>query len=109
MAKGRCNQRPFSLQENPQEQGRAGEGPLRKAVPGGRQCSLVLHHKPFPMEQTPPPAPINHTAEMVIATVFGVMYGLKNNDYLTGIFVGVVAGVVLSMVHTWVVRRRKGR
>lgn len=56
-----------------------------------------------------PPKPINHTAETIVATLFGVMYGLKNDDYLTGIFVGVVAGVVLSVLHTWIVRRRKDR
>ena len=61
------------------------------------------------MQDNPPPAPVNHTAEMIIATVFGVMYGLKNDDYFTGIFVGVVAGIVLSVIHTLVVRRRKGR
>lgn len=55
------------------------------------------------------PAPVNHTAEMVIATIFGVMYGLKTGNYLTGIFVGIVAGVVLSAVHTWVVARRRKR
>lgn len=60
------------------------------------------------MSTPTPPTPINHTAEMVIGTIFGVMYGLKNHDYLTGIFVGVVAGVVLSVLHTWIaVRRRK--
>ena len=61
------------------------------------------------MQDNPPPAPINHTAEMVIATVFGVMYGLKKDDFLTGIFLGVVAGVVLSIIHTWIVTRRKDR
>lgn len=55
-----------------------------------------------------PPTPINHTAEMVIGTVFGVMFGLKTGDYLTGIFVGILAGVLLSVLHTWIaVRRRK--
>ena len=61
------------------------------------------------MTATPPTAPVNHTAEMVIATVFGVMYGLKTDDYLTGIFVGIVAGVILSALHTWVVARRRRR
>lgn len=61
------------------------------------------------MTVTPPTAPVNHTAEMVIATVFGVMYGLKTDDYLTGIFVGIVAGVILSALHTWVVARRRRR
>ena len=69
----------------------------------------VFHALPSIAMSTPtPPTPINHTAEMVIGTIFGVMYGLKNDDYLTGIFVGVVAGVVLSVLHTWIaVRRRK--
>lgn len=61
------------------------------------------------MTASPPTAPVNHTAEMVIATVFGVMYGLKTDDYLTGIFVGIVAGVILSALHTWVVARRRRR
>ena len=44
---------------------------------------------------TPPlPEPVNHTAELVIATIFGVMYGLKTGDYFSGIFIGIVAGVV---------------
>lgn len=61
------------------------------------------------MSTTPPPAPVNHTAEMVIATIFGVMFGLKTGDYFTGIFVGIVAGVVLSALHTWIVARRRKR
>lgn len=61
------------------------------------------------MQDTPPPAPVNHTGEMIIATIFGVMYGLKRNDYLTGIFVGIAAGVLLSVLHTWIVRRRGGK
>lgn len=61
------------------------------------------------MSTTPPPTPINHTAEMVIGTVFGVMFGLKTEDYLTGIFVGIIAGVVLSALHTWIATRRRNR
>lgn len=55
------------------------------------------------------PAPVNHTAEMIIATLFGVMYALKTDDYLTGIFLGIVAGVVLSVLHTWVESLRRRR
>ena len=59
---------------------------------------------------TPPlPEPVNHTAELVIATIFGVMYGLKTSDYFSGIFIGIVAGVLLSGLHTWVVVRRRKR
>ena len=61
------------------------------------------------MTASPPTAPVNHNGKMVIATVFGVMYGLKTDDYLTGIFVGIVAGVILSALHTWVVARRRRR
>ncbi len=59
---------------------------------------------------TPPlPEPVNHTAELVIATIFGVMYGLKTGDYFSGIFIGIVAGVLLSGLPTWVVVRRRKR
>lgn len=59
---------------------------------------------------TPPlPEPVNHTAELVIATIFGVMYGLKTGDYFSGIFIGIVAGVLLSGLHTWVVVRSRKR
>lgn len=59
---------------------------------------------------TPPlPEPVNHTAELVIATLFGVMYGLKTGDYFSGIFIGIVAGVLLSVLHTWIVVRRRKR
>ena len=43
------------------------------------------------------PEPVNHTAELVIATIFGVMYGLKTGDYFSGIFIGIVAGVLLTV------------
>ena len=59
---------------------------------------------------TPPlPEPVNHTAELVIATIFGVMYGLKTGNYFSGIFIGIVAGVLLSGLQTWVVVRRRKR
>lgn len=59
---------------------------------------------------TPPPStPVNHTAEMIIATMFGVMFALKTGDYFTGIFVGIIAGVALSALHTWIATRRRNR
>lgn len=59
------------------------------------------------MNTPQPPVPVSHTAEMIIATVFGVMYALKTGDYFVGVFLGILAGVVLSVLHTWIVLRRK--
>ena len=56
----------------------------------------------------PKPEPISHTAEMVIATVAGVAFGVKTGHYLTGIFIGIVLGVALSVLGT-VVRARSRR
>lgn len=61
------------------------------------------------MNSPTPPVPVSHNAEMIIATVFGVMYALKTGDYFVGIFLGIVAGVLLSMLHTWVAGRRRKR
>lgn len=61
------------------------------------------------MTTPPPPTPVNHSAEMIIATMFGVMFALKTGDYFTGIFVGIIAGVLLSALHTWIASRRRNR
>jgi ABC-type uncharacterized transport system permease subunit len=61
------------------------------------------------MNTPQPPVAVSHTAEMIIATVFGVMYALKTGDYFVGIFLGILAGVVLSVLHTWIAARRRNR
>lgn len=46
----------------------------------------------------PPQPPPLYMPEMIIATVAGVGFGLKYNNFLAGIFVGVVLGVVMSLI-----------
>ncbi|WP_152984192.1 MULTISPECIES: hypothetical protein [Stenotrophomonas] len=58
--------------------------------------------------QTPAPNTSTHIPEMVIATVAGVAFGVKTGHYLTGIFIGIVLGVALSVLGT-VVRARSRR
>ncbi|WP_312367876.1 hypothetical protein [Stenotrophomonas sp.] len=55
----------------------------------------------------PKPPPLN-VPEMVIATVAGVSFGLKTDNFLAGIFIGVMLGIVLSLIGNRI-RARKGR
>ncbi|KIP81640.1 hypothetical protein H9654_16090 [Stenotrophomonas sp. Sa5BUN4] len=58
---------------------------------------------------TPPPEPISHTAEMVIATVVGVAVGLGLDNLLLGCVVGIALGVVLSIGKTLYLDRKRRR
>lgn len=58
---------------------------------------------------TPPPEPISHTAEMVIATVVGVAVGLGLDNLLLGCVVGIALGVVLSIGRTLYLDRKRRR
>lgn len=49
-------------------------------------------------DPTPPQPPPLYMPEMIIATVAGVAFGLKYNNFLAGIFIGVVLGVVMSLI-----------
>lgn len=57
----------------------------------------------------PPPKPVSHTAEMIIATVVGVAIGLTTDNFLLGAGVGIGLGIVLSVARTVVVERRRRR
>jgi len=54
----------------------------------------------------PKPPPLN-VPEMIIATVAGVSFGLKTDNFLAGIFVGVVLGIVLSLIGNKIRSRNK--
>ena len=58
---------------------------------------------------TPPPEPISHTAEMVVATVVGVAVGLGLDNLLLGCVVGIALGVVLSIGKTLYLDRKRRR
>lgn len=60
---------------------------------------------------TPPPAPVSHTAEMVLATVIGVAVGLGRDNLLLGCVVGIAAGILMSIGRTLYVdyKRRRRR
>jgi CBS-domain-containing membrane protein len=58
---------------------------------------------------TPPPEPISHTAEMVIATVVGVAVGLGMDNLLLGCGVGIALGILLSIGRTLYVDRQRRR
>jgi F0F1-type ATP synthase assembly protein I len=55
----------------------------------------------------PPPQPISHTAEMVIATIVGVGIGLARDNLLLGAGIGIAVGVLLSIAKTLYVERRR--
>ncbi|MBD3826019.1 hypothetical protein [Stenotrophomonas sp.] len=55
----------------------------------------------------PPPQPISHTAEMVIATIVGVGIGLSRDNLLLGAGIGIAVGVLLSIAKTLYVERRR--
>ncbi|WP_313275942.1 hypothetical protein [Stenotrophomonas sp.] len=55
-----------------------------------------------------PKSPPLNVPEMVIATVAGVSFGLKTDNFLAGIFIGVMLGIVLSLIGNRI-RARKGR
>lgn len=61
------------------------------------------------MSSRPPPQPIPHTAEMVIATVVGVAVGLGMDNLLLGCVIGIGVGIVLSIARTLYVDRRRRR
>jgi len=54
-----------------------------------------------------PTQPVSHTSEMVIATVVGVAVGLGLDNLLLGCFVGIGAGIVLSIARTLYVDRKR--
>lgn len=56
---------------------------------------------------TPPPQPVSHTAEMVIATVVGASVGLYQDNLLLGAGVGIALGVALSVARTLHVERKR--
>ncbi|MBJ7515477.1 MAG: hypothetical protein JHC82_04265 [Stenotrophomonas sp.] len=58
---------------------------------------------------TPPPEPISHTTEMVIATVVGVAVGLGLDNLLLGCVVGIALGIVLSIGKTLYLDRKRRR
>ncbi len=58
---------------------------------------------------TPPPQPVSHTTEMVIATLVGVAIGLVQDNFLLGAGVGIGLGIVLSVIKTIYVERRRRR
>lgn len=55
----------------------------------------------------PPPQPVSHTIEMVIATVVGVAIGLTADNFLLGAGIGIGLGIVLSVAKTVYVERRR--
>lgn len=55
----------------------------------------------------PPPQPISHTAEMVIATIIGVAIGLTRDNFLLGAGIGIAVGVLLSIAKTLYVERKR--
>ncbi|WP_422507445.1 hypothetical protein [Stenotrophomonas sp. GZD-301] len=55
----------------------------------------------------PPPQPISHTAEMVIATIVGVGIGLARDNLLLGAGIGIAVGVLLSIAKTLYVERKR--
>ncbi|PII15367.1 hypothetical protein CR920_05920 [Stenotrophomonas indicatrix] len=57
----------------------------------------------------PKPEPISHTAEMVIATVVGVAVGLTVDNLLLGCGVGIAVGILLSIIKTLYVDRKRRR
>ncbi|MCW4456321.1 hypothetical protein OK348_16170 [Flavobacterium sp. MXW15] len=58
---------------------------------------------------TPPPQPVSHTTEMVIATVIGAAVGLTTGKLMLGAGVGIVVGIVLSVAKTLYVERQRRR
>ncbi len=57
----------------------------------------------------PPPQPISHTVEMVIATIVGVAVGLSVDNLLLGCGVGIAVGILLSIIKTLYVDRARSR
>jgi len=57
----------------------------------------------------PKPEPISHTAEMVIATVVGVAVALTVDNLLLGCGVGIAVGILLSIIKTLYVDRKRRR
>jgi F0F1-type ATP synthase assembly protein I len=55
----------------------------------------------------PPPTPVSHTAEMVIATVVGVGIGLFRDNFLLGAGIGIALGILLSIAKTLYVDRKR--
>ncbi|WP_303638673.1 MULTISPECIES: hypothetical protein [Stenotrophomonas] len=55
----------------------------------------------------PPPQPISHNVEMVIATIVGVAVGLTVDNLLLGCGVGIAVGVLLSIIKTLYVDRKR--
>lgn len=55
----------------------------------------------------PPPQPISHTAEIVIATIIGVAIGLTRDNFLLGAGIGIAVGVLLSIAKTLYVERKR--
>lgn len=54
-----------------------------------------------------PPQPVPLMWEMVVATVLGVTVGIWTNNLLLGCGVGIGLGVVLSIIKTLLVERKK--
>ena len=57
----------------------------------------------------PPPQPISHTTEMVIATMIGVAIGLTRDNFLLGAGIGIAVGVLMSIAKTVYVERKRRR
>ncbi|MDC6705787.1 hypothetical protein OEZ83_25825 [Leclercia adecarboxylata] len=57
----------------------------------------------------PPPQPISHTPEMVIATIIGVAIGLTRDNFLLGAGIGIAVGVLMSIAKTVYVERKRGQ
>lgn len=55
----------------------------------------------------PPPQPISHTTEMVIATIIGVAIGLTRDNFLLGAGIGIAVGVLMSIAKTVYVERKR--
>ncbi|MCW6029821.1 hypothetical protein EDF74_0830 [Stenotrophomonas rhizophila] len=55
----------------------------------------------------PPPPPVSHTTEMVIATIVGVAIGLTRDNFLLGAGIGIAVGVLMSIAKTVYVERKR--
>ena len=55
----------------------------------------------------PPPQPISHTTERVIATIIGVAIGLTRDNFLLGAGIGIAVGVLMSIAKTVYVERKR--